>query len=55
MVSEVSSAAAQGVISTQLQRVQNNQPTAPEAPQPPAPPPPPPPADNRGASVDTTV
>lgn len=60
MVDQVGTVAQQGIISTQVERIQNDKPTAAEAPKPQQaeapPPPPPPPADSgRGASVDTTA
>lgn len=61
MVEAVSANAGQGVVSTQLARVQETQP-ANEAPKPPAPTPaaeatptPPPTDSGRGAKVDTTA
>lgn len=58
-MSGVSGVAQQGVISTQVERVQNDRPVATtEAPRPveASQPPPPPPSDSgRGATVDTSA
>jgi hypothetical protein len=60
MSAPISPASSQGVISTQLDRIQNDRPTATEAPRPreveTPPPPPPPPADSgRGGNVDRSA
>ncbi|MDD3183090.1 MAG: hypothetical protein PHD48_09850 [Alphaproteobacteria bacterium] len=58
-MTEVSPVAQQGVISTQVERVQSERPVSAEPvreTQTPAAPPPPPPVDSgRGATVDTTA
>lgn len=46
----------QGVISTQVERVQNDRPTASESPRPVQEAPPPPPVESgRGLTIDTTA
>ena len=56
-MTEIGPVAQQGVVSTQLQRVQTETAVAPEAAQraEASPPPPPPPEEGRGATIDTTA
>lgn len=55
-MSGIGPVAQQGIISTQVERVQNDRPTATEAPQVETPPPPPPPPETgRGGAVDTSA
>ncbi|GEM_PF-1823404 len=58
MVEAVTPPPAQGIVSTQMERVQNDKPAVAEAPPPreaPPPPPPPPPETGRGTAVDETA
>lgn len=56
MDSTISSVASQGVVTTQLDRVNNDQTTQVTTPEQETPPPPPPPAESgRGTSVDTSA
>jgi len=59
MTAAVGPATQQGIISTQVERVQNDKPTAAEAPRlreaAPPPPPPPPEETGRGANIDTSA
>jgi len=62
-MSAIGAVTQQGIISTQIERVQNDGPAPPPQPQAqvsdrveaPPPPPPPPTDSGRGATVDTTV
>jgi len=57
-MTDIGPIAQQGIISTQVERVQNDRPTAVEPPRQPvqtAPPPPPPVDSGRGATLDTTA
>lgn len=57
-MSAIGSVNQQGVISTQVERVQNDRPTAVEAPrnvEAAPPPPPPPPESGRGGTIDTSA